>query len=234
MMEKMTVGAVLLLVGSLAACSGGGQSTATTPAGRPLPSANPGGATASTGQGKVKVISEDAPPPEGADVAAQGAGTQPAPAIQVDAQAQPAVDVAQEWIGVVDQGGYAASWSAAGQPVRGAVTQDQWVSSLTSVRQPLGAMSSRQLTAAQYTTSLPGAPAGQYVVIQYNTDFASVPDMVETVTAMLESDGQWRVVGYQIKSAAEMQQQQQGQQPPADQQPPAEGQQPSPPPPPGA
>lgn len=227
MKEKMRVGAVLLLLGSLVACAGGGTSTTTTPTTRPLPSAKPPGAAANgSKQGSVKVVSEDAPAPEGEDAAAQGAGNQ-APAIQVDAQAQPAVNVAQEWIGVIDQGGYSASWSATGQPVRGAVTQEQWVSSLTSVRQPLGAVSSRQLTAAQYTTTLQGAPEGQYVVIQYDTDFASAPDMVETITAMLEPDGQWRVVGYLIKSAAEMQQQQQGQQPPA------EGQQP-PPPPPGA
>jgi hypothetical protein len=220
----MGVGAVLLLIGSVVACAGGGSSPTSTPTARPLPSARPPGAAPANGskQGTVKVISEDAPPPEGAPAA-----TQTAPQVQVEERAQPAVNVAQEWIGVIDQGGYSASWSATGQPVRGAVTQEQWVSSLTSVRQPLGEVASRQLTAAQYTTTLQGAPEGQYVVIQYDTDFASAPDMVETVTAMLEPDGQWRVVGYLIKSAAEMQQQQQGQQPPA------EGQQP-PPPPPGA
>jgi hypothetical protein len=46
---------------------------------------------------------------------------------------------------------------------------------------------------------LPGAPDGQYVVIQFETSFENKHNAVETVTPMLEPNGQWRVSGYYIR-----------------------------------
>jgi hypothetical protein len=68
-----------------------------------------------------------------------------------------------------------------------------------SARKPLGALVSRKLKSAQYATSLPGAPDGQYVVIQYDTVFQNKSAAVETVTPMLDKDGHWRVSGYYIR-----------------------------------
>ena len=51
----------------------------------------------------------------------------------------------------------------------------------------------------QYATSLPGAPDGQYVVIQYKTAFENKKAGVETITPMLDKDKKWRVSGYFIK-----------------------------------
>ena len=48
-------------------------------------------------------------------------------------------------------------------------------------------------------TSLPGAPDGEYVVIQFEASFGNKRASVETVTPMLDKDGQWRVSGYYIK-----------------------------------
>jgi hypothetical protein len=47
--------------------------------------------------------------------------------------------------------------------------------------------------------NLPGAPAGQYVVMQFDSSFANKHSAVETVTFMLEEGGQWRAAGYFIK-----------------------------------
>jgi hypothetical protein len=67
------------------------------------------------------------------------------------------------------------------------------------VRKQVGALVSRKLKSAQYATSLPGAPSGKYVVIQYDSVFQNKSDAVETVTPMLDKDGQWRVSGYFIR-----------------------------------
>jgi hypothetical protein len=67
------------------------------------------------------------------------------------------------------------------------------------VRDPLGKVLSRALKSATYTTTLPGAPDGQYVVIQYDTAFEHKKSAVETITSMLDKDGTWRVSGYFIK-----------------------------------
>jgi hypothetical protein len=50
-----------------------------------------------------------------------------------------------------------------------------------------------------YKTSLPGAPDGEYVVIQFGTSFENKKTAIETVTPMLDKDGKWRVSGYYIK-----------------------------------
>jgi hypothetical protein len=55
------------------------------------------------------------------------------------------------------------------------------------------------LKSATYTKSLPGAPDGEYVVIQYDTGFEHKQSAVETVTPMLDKDGKWRVSGYFIR-----------------------------------
>ena len=60
-------------------------------------------------------------------------------------------------------------------------------------------MLKRSVKSKQYATSLPGAPDGEYVVIQYETSFEKKKSAIETVTPMLDKDGKWRVSGYYIK-----------------------------------
>jgi len=110
-----------------------------------------------------------------------------------------AVSAAEKWLGLIDAGKYAASWNEAATFFRNAVTQGQWEQSLRAVRKPLGKLVSREVKTRMYKTSLPGVPDGQYVVIEFETSFANKKSAVETVTAMLDKDGTWRVAGYFIK-----------------------------------
>jgi len=70
---------------------------------------------------------------------------------------------------------------------------------MKSFRKPLGMVISRKVMTSQYMNSLPGAPDGEYVVIQYKTSFENKNSAIETVTPMLDNDGIWRVSGYFIK-----------------------------------
>ena len=110
-----------------------------------------------------------------------------------------AEDSATKWLALVDAGDYAGSWEEAAPFFKNAVSKEQWVKQLTAVRGPLGKLISRKLKSATYRTSLPGAPDGQYVVIQYDSTFEHKTSAVETVTPMLSKDGQWRVSGYFIR-----------------------------------
>jgi len=110
-----------------------------------------------------------------------------------------ALTSADKWLALVDEGKYSRSWDQAAEYFRNAVTRDQWIASLKAVRAPLGKLVARKLKSKQYTKTLPGAPDGEYVVIQYETQFEKKNSAVETVTPMLEKDGQWRVSGYYIK-----------------------------------
>jgi hypothetical protein len=47
--------------------------------------------------------------------------------------------------------------------------------------------------------TLPGAPDGKYVVIQFESSFSNKKAAIETVTLMMDSDVKWRVSGYFIK-----------------------------------
>ncbi|MEE4376415.1 MAG: DUF4019 domain-containing protein, partial [Candidatus Competibacteraceae bacterium] len=110
-----------------------------------------------------------------------------------------AVAAAEAWLQGVDAGEYSTSWQEAAEYFKNAVTQEDWERSLTAVRAPLGGTVSRAVKTQQYTTSLPGAPDGEYVVIQFQTAFENKQSAVETVTPMKGKDGQWRVSGYYIK-----------------------------------
>jgi len=106
---------------------------------------------------------------------------------------------AKQWLWVVDSGHYAQSWLDAASNFKAAVAQDEWIKKLQGLRGPLGAMVSRNFLSAQYATQLPGVPDGEYVVLQFDTRFEHKKKSVETVTAMLEPDGNWKISGYYIK-----------------------------------
>jgi predicted SnoaL-like aldol condensation-catalyzing enzyme len=57
---------------------------------------------------------------------------------------------------------------------------------------------SREVKSHNYRKHIRGAPKGQYVIIQFITDFYNKKSSIETVTPMLETDGKWRVAGYFI------------------------------------
>ena len=110
-----------------------------------------------------------------------------------------AVNASKAWLKLVDEGKYFESWDEAAQYFKNAITKEQWKTSLESVRSPLGKVLSRNLKSKKYTKTLPGAPDGEYVVIQYETSFKNKQQAIETVTPMLDKDGKWRVSGYYIK-----------------------------------
>jgi hypothetical protein len=114
------------------------------------------------------------------------------------AKEQAAVTAAEQWLALVDAGNYADSWNEGAEYFKGAVTQEKWQQMLQSFRNPLGTIIFRKLKSKAYKTSLPGVPDGEYVVIKYKASYQNKKSAQETITAMLDKDGQWRVVGYQM------------------------------------
>jgi hypothetical protein len=110
-----------------------------------------------------------------------------------------AVISTEKWLNIVDAEKYAESWKGAAELFRNSVKQEQWEQSLQAARKPLGKLISRKIKTMTYATSLPGAPVGEYVVIQFESSFEKKRSAVETVTPMLEKDGKWRASGYYIK-----------------------------------
>ena len=106
---------------------------------------------------------------------------------------------ALDWLALTDRGDAEASWNSAASLFRHAVPLATWTESLERARGPLGALVSREIESARVATELPGAPDGEYVVLQFKTSFEQKRSAVETVTPMRDMDGQWRVSGYFIR-----------------------------------
>jgi len=128
-----------------------------------------------------------------AQVPAQSATSAAARSAETDASA-----TARSWAGLLDSKQWDGSWRAAGSMFKSQLTSAQWATTIQSVRQPLGRVSSRTLQSAVQTKTLPGAPTGDYQVLQFQTRFATKPDAVETIVLAREK-GSWRVSGYYIR-----------------------------------
>jgi len=122
--------------------------------------------------------------------------------IKTDKHDQDVVDgitAARGWLAIVDNGEYGKGWDEAAGFLKGTVNKTDLEKSFEAVRKPLGAVKSREVNSATYTKAVPGAPDGQYIVIQFKTVFENKDGAVETVTLMLDADSKWRVSGYYIK-----------------------------------
>ncbi len=110
-----------------------------------------------------------------------------------------AISAARAWLTLVDSTDYSGSWKEASAYFRGTVTPENWENSMEAFRRPLGKAISREVMRAEESASLPGAPAGRYVVVRFISSFEKKQSAVETVTFMLDNDGKWRAVRYFIK-----------------------------------
>jgi len=117
------------------------------------------------------------------------------------AQNQAAVDsakqAAQEWLALLDADRHEATWTEASSYFQSNVGKQQWAQKVRGTHQPLDSLRSRSLVAARYTTSVPKAPTGEYVVAQYRATYGS-RSMVETLYLKKEQDG-WGVADYLIR-----------------------------------
>ena len=152
----------------------------------------------SSGCKSKKPPAEPTAEPEAKEPAEPEAKPIPRPETNPEAE-KAAKESAKAWLALIDAEKYDQSWQEAALYVRNLVPKDQWQRTLQAARKPLGKLVSRELKSTRYTTSTPGAPDGQYVIIQYNTTFEKKMSAVETVTPMLDRGGKWRVSGYYIK-----------------------------------
>ena len=106
---------------------------------------------------------------------------------------------ARSWLASVDAVEYANSWEDSASFFRAAITSDDWIKAIGGARASFGSMTVRESGSAKYSTTLPGAPDGEWVVLKLNTTFENKAVAVETVTVMKDLDGEWRVAGYFIR-----------------------------------
>ncbi|MFN5631167.1 MAG: DUF4019 domain-containing protein [Sphingomonadales bacterium] len=119
-------------------------------------------------------------------------------AVSAPASVSPELTVADGWLSLLDANSWSASWNDTGKLFRSQLTQEQWVKTVQSVREPLGTVVSRVVNGSSKSKSLPGAPDGEYEIIQYRSVFSKKADTIETVILAREDD-KWKIVGYFIR-----------------------------------
>ena len=110
-----------------------------------------------------------------------------------------AIEAAREWLSLYDQAKYDDSWEMASTLFKDAIKKEPWNQMAVAVRTPLGKLEKRDVKSQKYQTSVPGAPDGEYVIIQFSTVFENKKEVIETVTMILDQDRGWRVSGYFIQ-----------------------------------
>jgi hypothetical protein len=116
----------------------------------------------------------------------------------VKAAIDQAGQAAQRWLALFDTNNFDACWNALAPAARDQIGKADFSGSLAAVREQYGAAKSRRASKVTFTHKLPGAPDGDYVVLQYETDFANNAHAVETVVPMRTTDG-WKVSGYFVR-----------------------------------
>lgn len=133
-------------------------------------------------------------------ISAQGDGKAPAISAAAPSAASDKAGAitAEEWAKLLDRQSWGDSWKQSGSLFRSQLTEANWTATIQPLRQQLGPVSSRKLKSVVNTSSPPGAPVGEYKMVQFTTAFANKPDTVETVVLVREGAA-WRVVGYFIR-----------------------------------
>ncbi len=123
--------------------------------------------------------------------AQQDAPTDTAQAIEAAQQA------ADQWLAHVDAGDAAQSYETAAAVLKDQITEEQWRGSLNAVEMQTGELVDRALITPRYTTTLPNAPPGEYVILEYDAQYTNLAAL-EVVVLKKENDD-WRSAGYLVQ-----------------------------------
>src|ERR1700722_13596200 len=94
----------------------------------------------------------------------QGAVTNPA--------VTEAMDEASHWLNLIDQGQYGSAWLDSGSIMQDIITESQWIGAMDEVRAPYSNSLSRKKVSTQSITTLPHGTKGNFMLIDYRTQFS--------------------------------------------------------------
>ena len=98
---------------------------------------------------------------------------------------------------MIDDKAYGESWEHASSIFRGAVTKEDWLATVTKLREPQGLFQQRMQRSAVAKTNPASSPKGDYILVTYDAQF-SESIAIETLVMYLD-DGQWQMAGYFLK-----------------------------------
>ncbi len=105
---------------------------------------------------------------------------------------------ANVFLSAVDAGEWRESWNIAGEFFQDGSSAAEWAEIIEPLRGPLGEVEERRLVSVQKTATLPGAPEGEYEILQFQTKFAGRSDLAVETLVMLNSADGYKLTGYFI------------------------------------
>ncbi len=131
--------------------------------------------------------------------AAPGAPAQPESAQPTMGDDHETIEAATKWLALLDAGKTGAAWDASSPYLKSVVTRQKWIDGIGSARRPFGKFVKRTPTKFARSHSMPGAPDGDYSIIEFDTEFENGKRASEQIIWMLGEREVWSVSGYFIR-----------------------------------
>ena len=143
-------------------------------------------------------FAQTAPPPAGPPAKAPPTkpATEPPPGQPTLSDDQDTVEAGKKWLALLDADKAGVAWDAASKQLQSGVTRAKFIDDVRRARKPLGKLSSRTAVKFARAHDLPGAPSGDYAIIEYDAQYANGKHLSEQLTWAIAEGDVWRVAGY--------------------------------------
>ncbi len=142
----------------------------------------------------ASTVAPSVPPPATTPPSTGDEPTQP-----TMAEDKESIEAAQKWLELLDAGKMGTAWDVSAKHLKSVVTRAEWIKGIKDARKPYGKLKSRTAERFARSHSLPGAPEGDYTIIEFSSVFANGKKASEQVIWMFEPGEIWRVSGYFIR-----------------------------------
>jgi hypothetical protein len=109
------------------------------------------------------------------------------------------IEASRAWLALLDAGKFGAAWDGASPYLKSVVTRQKWITGLAAARKPFGKLKQRTPVKFARSHSMPGAPDGDYSIIEFESQFANGKVASEHIIWMLGDNQDWHVSGYYIR-----------------------------------
>ena len=109
------------------------------------------------------------------------------------------IAASEKWLALLDTGKAGQAWDVSSKLLKSQVTRSKWIAGIGDMRKPFGKIASRTGEKFARAHSLPGAPDGDYSIIEFESTFANGKKAQEQLIWTLETGDVWRVSGYYIR-----------------------------------
>jgi Protein of unknown function (DUF4019) len=106
------------------------------------------------------------------------------------------IDAGIKWLALIDAGKAGDAWDLSSKQLKSAVTRAKFVDGMRDARKSLGKLEGRTAERFARSHQMPGAPDGDYVIIEYTARFPQGRKLQEQLVWTIEDGDIWRVAGY--------------------------------------